>query len=172
MEPLARCALLIDGAHYDRIRTTFNTKIDFVGLAHLLSGTEEAIDIRYYRDVRDDNELERFASLRAALEWSGIDVIGRSVPLGSPAPRQRYGTNLLQMVADACRLRSYCDTLFLMPSDVQLEPVIATIREEGLRVVVVSTRFAPPSIAPHQSLIASADKFVELRDILSEISLN
>lgn len=172
MDSLARCALLIDGAHYDRIRSTFDTKIDFVGLAHLLSGSDSLVDIRYYRDVRDENEFQRFFGFRTWLESNGINVVGRPDPLEAPAPRQRYGTNLLQLTADACRLKASCDTLFLMASDAQLAPVITTIKDDGLRVVIVSTLFAPPSIAPHPSLIALCDKFVELRDILPEISIN
>lgn len=172
MNELAQCALLIDGAHYDRLRSTFDVRIDFVALAHLLTGSKTPVEIRYYRDVRDEQERDRFSRFRAWLERSGIEVIGRSEPLESPAPRQRYGTNLLELAADAQRLAGGSDTIFLLASDFQLAPVASALRDSGTRVVIVSTLFAPPSIAAHETLLEVADKFVELRDLLSDISID
>lgn len=170
MNEFAQSALLIDGAHYDRLRSTFQSRIDFVALAHLLTGSETPVDIRYYRDVRDEQERDRFIRFRTWLERNRIKVIGRSEPLAPPAPRQRYGTNLLEYAAGAQRLAAGSETIFLLASDFQLAPVVSALRQTGSRVVIVSTLFAPPSIAPHDLLLTAADQFVEIRNLLSEIA--
>lgn len=162
--------LLIDGAHYDRLRSTFETRIDFAALGRRVAGSD--IALRYYRDVRDAQEMARFSGFRAWLEEHGISVVGRSELLDPPGPRQRYGTNLLEFAADAQRFATCGKSIFLLASDLQLTPVVSAIRECGTPVALVSTLFAPPSIAPHEALLDAASQFIELRDLLPQIALD
>ncbi|WP_127144033.1 NYN domain-containing protein [Pelagibacterium montanilacus] len=172
MDETFSAVLLVDGSHYDRLRSTFGTRIDFFRLVPLLSAPEGLMEIRYYRDVRDRAEMARFAGFRAWLETHDISVVGRAEPLDPPAPRQRYGTNLLELAVDAQRCAEKGKSIFVLAGDFQLTPVVAGIRQRGASVAIVSTLFAPASIAPHRSLLDAADRFIELRDLLPEISMD
>jgi hypothetical protein len=55
--------LLIDGAHYDRLRTTLGTGLDFTRLVAFLSEGGALTHLHYHRDLRDHEEAGRQAPL-------------------------------------------------------------------------------------------------------------
>ncbi|MGQ7485243.1 hypothetical protein ACTGWQ_11455, partial [Streptococcus suis] len=69
---------LIDGSHYDRLRSVFETPLDLKKLAQVASGGSPISQSNYYRDARDDNEAERLRSLFGWLEHNGFSVRGRT----------------------------------------------------------------------------------------------
>ena len=50
---------LIDGSHYDRLRSVFETPFDLRKLAHTANEGSPVDQAIYYRDLRDDSEAAR-----------------------------------------------------------------------------------------------------------------
>ncbi|MBB3811506.1 hypothetical protein [Pseudochelatococcus contaminans] len=72
MSPQKQTFFLIDGSHYDRLRSVFETPFDLRKLADLASDGLAVDQAIYYRDVRDDNEAERQHSLFGWLRHNGF----------------------------------------------------------------------------------------------------
>jgi uncharacterized LabA/DUF88 family protein len=172
MDTSPRRILIVDGAHYDRLRTTFGTGLDFTKLVAFLSEDGAMTHCHYHRDLRDREEAGRQAPLLNWLSDHGFTVIGHPVPAGSSLRKERYGTNLVAVAVDAmatCRPR---DELYLLAGDIKLSPVVAELTSRGVSVTLVSTLSAPPSFAPQPELLEHADKFIDLNDYLADLAMN
>jgi uncharacterized LabA/DUF88 family protein len=161
---------LVDGSHYDRLRSVLETPFDLGKLAILANDGASADHALYYRDLRDDNEAERQKPLLGWLRHNGFTVKGRTHTHSER--RERYGTNLVEMVVDALRMTEPGDQVNLLASDAKLEPLLAALRQNDIRLTLISTLDAPGTIAPAPILIEAADTFIDLRTILGHLRLD
>lgn len=160
---------LIDGSHYDRLRSVLETPFDLCKLAWLANDGASVDQAVYYRDLRDDNEAERQRSLLGWLGHNGFVVKGRTH--GPGEPRERYGTNLVQIAVDALLTAEPGDHVVVLAGDAKLAPLLAALREYDIKVTLISTLDAPDTIAPASILIEAADKFIDLRTIVGQLGL-
>lgn len=160
---------LIDGSHYDRLRSVFETPLDLKKLAQVASGGSPISQSNYYRDARDDNEAERLRSLFGWLEHNGFSVRGRTHKKGEP--RERYGTNLVQIAVDAILLAEPGDHVIIVAADAKLVPMFEALREFDIKVTLVSTLNAPDTIAPPSILIEAANTFLDLATLVGELAV-
>ena len=105
---------LIDGSHYDRLRSVFETPFDLRKLAEIANNGAAIDQTIYYRDIRDDKEEERQRSLFGWLKYNGFSVKVRPCP---DEPRERYGTNLVQIAVDALLLAEPGDHVMILAGD-------------------------------------------------------
>ena len=169
MSPQKQTFFLIDGSHYDRLRSVFEPPFDLRKLADLANGGVPVDQAVYYRDVRDDNEAERQRSLFGWLRHNGFSVKGRTH--GPVEPRERYGTNLVQITVDALLLAQPGDHVMVLGSDAKLEPLFVALRDDDIRVTLISTRDAPGTIAPAPILIKASDSFVDLAMLMEQLAV-
>lgn len=160
---------LIDGSHYDRLRSVFETPFDLRKLAEAANEGLPVDQAIYYRDVRDDNEAERQRPLFGWLKHNGFVVKGRTHGRGDP--RERYGTNLIQIAVDAFLLAEPGDHMMVLAGDGKLEPMFAGLRDYDIKVTLISTMDASSTIAPPSMLIEAADTFVDVKTIIGRIAL-
>lgn len=170
MSPQKQTFFLIDGSHYDRLRSVFETPFDLGKLAELASGGVSVDQAIYYRDVRDDNEAERQRPLFGWLRHNGFSVKGRIHGLGEP--RERYGTNLVQIAVDALLLAQPGDHVMALAGDAKLEPLFAALRDDEVAVTLISTLDAPATIAPAPILIEASDRFIDLAAIIEQLAVD
>lgn len=169
MSPQKQTFFLIDGSHYDRLRSVFETPFDLRKLAELASDGLAVDQAFYYRDVRDDNEAERQRSLFGWLRHNGFSVRGR---IHSPGePRERYGTNLVQIAVDALLLAQPGDHVVVLASDAKLEPLFVALRDDDIKVTLISTLDAPDTITPAPILIEASDSFIDLVTIIEQLAV-
>lgn len=161
---------LVDGSHYDRLRSAFETPFDLRKLAQIASGGTAISQSNYYRDARDDNEAERLRSLFGWLKHNGFSVKGRSHKRG--APRERYGTNLVQIAVDAILLAEPGDHVVLVAGDAKLLPMLKALRDDDTKVTLISTRNAPNTVAPPEILIEAASAFLDLSTRVGQLLHN
>lgn len=169
MSPQKQIFFLIDGSHYDRLRSVFETPFDLRKLADLASDGLAVDQAVYYRDVRDDNEAERQRSLFGWLRHNGFSVRGRTHSPGEP--RERYGTNLVQIAVDALLLAQPGDHVVVLASDAKLEPLFVALRDDDIKVTLISTLDAPDTIAPAPILIEASDSFIDLVTIIEQLAV-
>ncbi|PLU08845.1 NYN domain-containing protein [Sinorhizobium medicae] len=160
---------LVDGSHYDRLRSVFETPLDLKKLAQFASGGSPTSQLNYYRDARDDNEAERLRSLFGWLEHNGFSVKGRTHKKSEP--RERYGTNLVQIAVDALLLAEPGDHVIVVAADAKLVPMFEALREYDIKVTLVSTLNAPDTIAPPSVLVEVADTFVDLASLVADLTV-
>lgn len=156
---------LIDGSHYDRLRSVFGAPFDLNAIATLAFEGERPTRAFYYRDVRDAAEEQRQSSLFGWLSHNGFDVKGRRYDPSSSTRRERYGTNLVALTVDAMALACDGDAIAIMASDIKLVPLLTELRGSGVTIVLVSTKTAKNTIAAPDELIDLADRFVDLAEI-------
>lgn len=169
MSPQKQTFFLIDGSHYDRLRSVFETPFDLRKLADLANGGVPVDQAVYYRDVRDDNEAERQRSLFGWLRHNGFSVKGRTH--GPGEPRERYGTNLIQIAVDALLLAEPGDHVMVLAGDAKLEPLFAALRDDDIEVTLISTLDAPDPIAPAAILIKASDSFIDLTMLIEQLAV-
>lgn len=170
MSRQTKTLFLIDGSHYDRLRSVLETPFDLGKLATLVNNGTPADQMVYYRDLRDGNEAERQRSLLGWLERNGFIVKGRTH--GAGEPRERYGTNLVEIAVDSLLMAEPGDHVLILASDAKLEPLLGALRDDDIKTTLISTLDAPNTIAPASSLIEAADTFIDLRSIIAQLSLN
>lgn len=169
MSPQKQTFFLIDGSHYDRLRSVFETPFDLRKLADLANGGMPVDQAVYYRDVRDDSEAERQRSLFGWLRHNGFSVKGRTH--GPDEPRERYGTNLVQIAVDALLLAEPGDHVMVLGGDAKLEPLFAALRDDDIKVTLISTLDAPDTITPAPILIETTDTFIDLATIIDQLAV-
>ncbi|WP_457812591.1 NYN domain-containing protein [Sinorhizobium meliloti] len=160
---------LIDGSHYDRLRSVLESPFDLSALAHIASNGAPLDHAIYYRDVRDESEEARQRSLFGWLKHNGFTVKGRRHSSGEP--RERYGTNLVELAVDALLLAHSGDRVLILAADAKLAPLLAALRDDDIDVTLISTEDAPNTIAPARHLIENANRFLELKSVLEWIAL-
>ncbi|MGI8397540.1 NYN domain-containing protein [Agrobacterium deltaense] len=160
---------LVDGSHYDRLRSVLETPFDLRKLAWLANDGASVDQAIYYRDLRDDNEAERQRSLLGWLGHNGFVVKGRTH--GPGEPRERYGTNLVQIAVDVLLTAEPGDHVMVLAGDAKLEPLFAALRKNDIKVTLISTLDAPNTIAPASALIEATDNFIDLRTVVGQLSL-
>jgi uncharacterized LabA/DUF88 family protein len=161
---------LVDGSHYDRLRSVFGTPVDLSKLADLASAGDRISQSIYYRDSRDDAEAERQRGMFGWLEHHGFLVKGRRHERGEP--RERYGTNLIEIAVDALLLAEPGDHVILVAGDGKLKPLIDELRRYEIKVTLVSTLDAADTIAPPVFLVESADAFLELANVIADVGVS
>lgn len=162
--------VFVDGSHYDRLRSVFEVPLDLRKLAFMAADGKSVDRAIYYRDRRDAKEEERLKGLFGWLQHNGFIVKSRRH--GEGEPRERYGTNLLDMAVDALRLTHRGDSVMLLAGDGKLVPLCVALKEEGVHVTLLSTLEAPVTIAPPQFLLDVVDSFVEVADLLDAIAVS
>jgi uncharacterized LabA/DUF88 family protein len=170
MSQQSKTLFLIDGSHYDRLRSVLETPFDLGKLATLVNNSTPADQMVYYRDLRDGNEAERQRSLLGWLGHNGFVVKGRTH--GAAEPRERYGTNLVEIAVDALLMAEPGDHVMILASDAKLEPLLGALRDYDIKTTLISTLDAPNTIAPASILIEAAGTFVDLRSIIAQLSLD
>ncbi len=161
--------LLIDGSHYDRLKSVFETPLDLLRLRDIVTGGRLPDHAIYYRDVRDASEKERQKALFGWLRHNGFTVKGRAHD--PREPRERYGTNLIEIAVDSLLLAGAGDHVVIVGADLKLAPLLGALRDDGIRTTLVSTLRAVATIAPSPLLLDRADAFIDIADILPGIVL-
>lgn len=156
---------LIDGSHYDRLRSVFSAAFDLHAVGLMAFEGAPPSQAIYYRDVRDAGEEDRQRPLFGWLGHNGFDVKGRRFDPLMRGPRERYGTNLIALAVDAMALARPGDTVAIMASDVKLIPLVKALQASGVSVVLVSTTDASAAIAAHRTLVELANRFLDLADV-------
>jgi hypothetical protein len=172
MNSLPRRVLIVDGAHYDRLRSTFGTGLDFRKLLALLGQNGVLSVLHYHRDLRDREEEGRQSALLDRLSDHGFAIYGHEVPESSSQRKERYGTNLVGLAVDALATCQPGDSLLLIAGDTKLAPLAEELKARGVAVTLVSTLSASQSFAPQPELLRQVDAFIDLEDHLSDLALN
>lgn len=162
--------VFVDGSHYDRLRSIFEAPLDLRKLAFMAADGKSIDNAVYYRDRRDAKEEERLKGLFGWLRHNGFTV--RSRRHGEGEPRERYGTNLLEVAVDALQSAHRGDSILLVAGDGKMVPLCMALRERGVHVTLISTLEAPVTIAPPQILLDVVDSFIEVADLLDEIAVS
>lgn len=163
---------LVDGSHYDRLRSVLATPLDLIAMSSVaLDGGAPSQSI-YYRDVRDAQEDDRHRSFFAWLSRSGFEVKGRRYDPRTKSPRERYGTNLVNIAVDGLTLARPGDTIAIVAADIKLAPLLHALRDVGITCVLVSTCNAPQTIAPSEELVSLATRFIDLEGFRDEVALD
>ena len=172
MDSQQRRILIVDGAHYDRLRTALGTGLDFDKLVALLGREGELTDLHYHRDLRDPDEAGRQSPLLNWLSDHGFALYGHPVPSSSSRRKERYGTNLVGLAVDALTSCRSGDTLMLIAGETKLTPLAEELRARDVGLTLVSTLSAPQSFAPQPELLHQVDAFIDLQDHLTDLAMN
>lgn len=154
--------MLIDGSHVDRLKSKLGQIIDLDRLVEHFKSHDRPVRPVYYRDSRDLAEQARLERFFGWLHRHGIERRG-SDDFDEPwYVRERYGSNLVALAGDAIAAVSHGDDLVLLAGDAKLIPVVRQLKAKGARMILISSRAVPPSIAPPQPLIELSDRFIDL----------
>ncbi|WP_058601684.1 NYN domain-containing protein [Aureimonas ureilytica] len=150
-----------DGAHCDRIRKSLGERIHFSGLLRFLVPGDEAVRAVYHRDLRDRTEAERLDGLLRHLERKGFEVHGAAPDEMGAGPRERYGTNLVELAVAVMGLASEAHRVVLVGGDRKLVPLAQALRERGTHLTVATSLAMPEVIRASPELLAEADAVVD-----------
>ncbi|WP_245451375.1 NYN domain-containing protein [Georhizobium profundi] len=161
---------LVDGGHYDRLKSTFATPLDLTLLRNKVLPDHPSARSIYFRDIRDASEEDRQRGLFGWLRHNRYEIKGRHFNQDADMPRERYGTNLVELAVEALSISQPGDTVALVASDHKLEPLLRRLLASGIECILVSTLNAPKTIAPSLSLVDAASRFVDIAEFEMNIA--
>ncbi|MEF2559292.1 NYN domain-containing protein, partial [Aurantimonas sp. C2-5-R2] len=127
----------------------------------------------YYKDMRDEAERDRQSGLLRRLSAGGFEVRGDAPEDFGPGPKERYGTNLVEMAVDAMTIARDVDHVILVAGDRKLVPLVRALRAAGVGVTVATALDVPVAIRSADTLLAAADDHIDFtRHLLSDTSSN
>ncbi|TQM90477.1 NYN domain-containing protein [Roseinatronobacter monicus] len=161
-EDFEQIVLLIDGSHVDRLRSKLGRALDLIRLRKFFEGDGKTVSVIYYRDARDMDEYNRLTRFFDWLERHDIERRGAQDFSESWYQRERYGTNLAELAADAIIAAHKGAELVFVAGDAKLLPLFRRLEEMDVPVTLISTRAIPKSIAPPPPLIDLAEDFIDI----------
>lgn len=194
--PASRLAFFVDGwnfkyATYD----SFGIHVDFVKLLEILSKDSILIRAYYYtgewtadsieqyvkltnspdpQTVREelDAQRRRSQSFHRFLNRNGYMVVRK--PLKVFAGGSIKADLDLELAIDMLSLVDRCDKYVLVSGDGDFVPLIKAVAQRGVRIQVLSTQhpdaYARCNFKAADELVDAADEFIELYDLLPQIS--
>ncbi|GAK73169.1 NYN domain-containing protein [Agrobacterium rubi] len=157
----------VDGSHYDRLRRVFDTRLDLPKLGAIAAHGAPIDQSVYFRDERDDAEASRLNGLFEWLRRHGFEVRGHVH--AKSEPRERYGTNLVEIAVAALTMATAGDRVLLLAGDRKLEAMCRALRTKGTTITLVSTLQASEKIAPPRILLNAVDRFIDVAQILDQV---
>jgi len=155
-----RVALFIDGDNLYGSLAQLGWHIDFAKLRELLTADCNVYDCFYYTSWDDDDRKKKFAIF---LINNGFTVRKREqqrIHKGGKLVTIKSNTDIM-MVLDMILTRKNYDIAVLCTGDGDFCPVVDYLRNNGKRVIAVSSKFDTASI----DLVNSVDKFIDLSEI-------
>ncbi len=150
-----------DGAHCDRIRKSLGCRIPFPSLLRFLVPGDEPVRAVYHRDLRDRAEAERLEGLLRFLERKGFEVHGAAPDEMGAGPRERYGTNLVELAVAVMGLADEARRVVLVGGDRKLVPLAQALRGRGTHLTVATALSVPEVIRASPELLDEADEVVD-----------
>lgn len=159
-----RTVLLIDGSHMERLRTKLGRSLDLGKLRDFFSNGDELAQSIFYRDARDMKEYHRLLRFFDWLDRHDFERRGTSDFAESWYQRERYGSNLVELAADAMQLAHQGAALAIMAGDAKLLPLFRQFERMDVPVTLISSLAVPASIAPPPPLVELAKAFIDLNE--------
>ena len=160
----APVCILIDGSHVDRLRSKLNRLLDLEYITEHFAQSGRTVSAVYYRDTRDEAEQFRQSRLFDWLDRHRIERQGRDDFSQAWYVRERYGSNLVALGADAMRAACEGAELVFVAGDAKLIPVFEQLARMDVPVTLISTRNVPDSIAPPPPLVVLAETFIDVTE--------
>lgn len=164
IEEYERTVLLIDGSHMERLRTKLGRSLDLGKLRDFFSSGDEIAQSIFYRDARDMNEYQRLSRFFDWLDRHDFERRGALDFEESWYQRERYGSNLIELAADAMRLAHQGAALAILAGDAKLLPLFRQFERMDVPVTLISSQAVPASIAPPPPLVELAEEFIDLNE--------
>jgi hypothetical protein len=118
---------LIEGSHYDRLRSVLESPFDLGALAHIAgNGAPSIMRSTIATSGRGGGGSSPALLVRMA-EAQRNHGQGRRHSKGEP--RERYGTNLVELPVDAPLLAEPGDRVLILAGDAKLGPLFSALRE-------------------------------------------
>jgi len=159
-----RTVILIDGSHVDRLRTKLGRSLDLEKLKDFFGTDDSQAQAIYYRDARDMDEQHRLLRFFDWLDRHGIERRGSQDFAETWYQRERYGSNLVQLAADAMDAAQSGAVLAILAGDAKLIPLFKRLEDMDVPVTLISSRAVPASIAPPPPLIDLAEVFIDVNE--------
>lgn len=159
-----RTVLLIDGSHMERLRTKLGRSLDLGKLRDFFSNGDELAQSIFYRDARDMNEYQRLSRFFDWLDRHDFERCGASDFTEGWYQRERYGSNLVELAADAMHVAHHGAALAIMAGDAKLVPLFRRLEQMDVPVTLISSLAVPASIAPPPPLVDLAEEFIDLNE--------
>ncbi|MCK8783566.1 NYN domain-containing protein [Roseomonas sp. NAR14] len=169
--PSERIALFIDGANLYAASRTLGFDVDYKNLLAFFGQHGYLVRAYYYTAIL---ETEEYSPLRPLVDWLGYNgyavVTKPAKEFTDAAGRRRIKGNLdVELAVDMLDLAPRIDHAVLFSGDGDFRRLVEAVQRQGVRVTVVSSvRTQPAMIA--DELRRQADSFVELQDLVPEIS--
>lgn len=168
----SRVALFIDGESLHQSVTALGSRPDFRKLHNLFSSQCRLLRAHYYALVPPGD----FVAIKPLLDWltfNGYTV--REKHLKARTNRDGYerlsGSFAIDLTIDVLQATPHVDAVVLVAGDACYRPLVSEVQMRGVRVIALSSRAVKPSVIS-DDLVRQVDEFVELSDLLPQISMS
>jgi uncharacterized LabA/DUF88 family protein len=166
----ARVALFIDGESLNEATKALGSNVDFRKLRDVFGSQNRLLRAHYYALVPP----REFVTIKPLLDWlsfNGYSVTEKPLKerVSSNGHARMSGSIAIELTIDALQTAPHVDTIVLVTGDCRYRPLVSEIQMRGVRVIAVSTRAVRPAVISDE-LVRQVDEFVELADLLPQIS--
>ena len=166
-------AFFIDGSNLHSSAKALGVVIDFKKLLKLFNNDGELLRAYYYTAISENQDHSSIRSLVDWLAYNGYTLKTKPTKefIDSDGRKKLKGDMDIELAIDALEIAPHIDHAIIFSGDGDFRYLVEVIQRKGVRVTVVSTLKSVPAMIADE-LRRQADDFVELEDILDNISLN
>ena len=167
----SKMLLLIDGANLHGVAKALGFSIDFKKLLSEFRARGDLLRANYYTALADDDKSSPIVPLIDWLDYNGFAVITKPMKsfTDSQGNRKVTGNMDVEIAVDAMEMAQHVGHIVLFSGDGDFCPVVQAVQRRGVKVTVVSSTAARPSICAHE-LRRLADEFIDLVDLRMKIT--
>jgi uncharacterized LabA/DUF88 family protein len=162
---LGRVLVLIDAANLEQSVKSLRWWVDYRKLFNFFKNNANLVGIRYYSPRFDDERQNNFFTV---LKKTGFKLVTKPLKIITEIDQTKGNIRKanfdVEIAIDAMTLLKDYDTLFLFSGDSDFDSLIKRLRQEGKKVLVVSSRYHIS-----KELIESSNGYIDLKGLRKEM---
>ncbi len=169
--PTERVALFIDGLNLYWSARALAFDIDYRKLLGFFTAKSRVVRANYYTALNEEQEYSPIKPLIDWLDYNGYTVVTKPLKENGDAATRRKarGSMDIEIAVDMLQLADRLDHAVLFSGDADFRRLVEAVQRKGVRVSVVSTIRAQPSLIADE-LRRQADQFVDLAELAPHVA--
>ncbi|WP_026986357.1 LabA-like NYN domain-containing protein [Fodinicurvata fenggangensis] len=169
--PEEKIALFIDGSNLYSTARSLNFDIDYKKLYQVFADEARLVRAFYYTALVEDQEYSPLRPLIDWLDYNGYTMVTKPAKeyTDGNGRRKVKGNMDIELAVDMMELSDKIDHAVLFSGDGDFRSLIAAVQRRGVRVTVISSIRAQPSMIADE-LRRQADHFIDINSLRGSIA--
>lgn len=164
-DTLGKVLVLIDAANLEQSVKSLKWWVDYRKLYNFFKNHTNLVEIRHYSPHFNDDRQNKFFTV---LKKAGFKLVTKPLKVITEIDRAKGNIRKanfdVEITLDAITFLKDYDSLILFSGDSDFDSLIKRLRQEGKKVIVISSRYHIS-----KELIESSNRYIDLKKLRTEI---